>query len=297
MTAGPGFVLADKAAGWTSHDVVAKSRTLFATKKIGHAGTLDPMATGLLVLGLGAATRLLRFITDQPKEYVATACFGVATDTLDADGEVLDRTPMDVGAGEVAETMARFVGELTQVPPMFSAVRVGGRRLHDLARRGQEVERPSRLVRVDHLGIEGFQPGPYPRVRFRVVGGRGLYVRVLADDLARQLGGRAHLTALRRVRNGVLSVERATVIDRMVELHGEDQLDQLILTPGEGLAHLPRVDVPGDLTGAVANGRRLPAELVGSVHADGPVRMVTGTRMLAVYRVEGDRVFPEVVLP
>ena len=297
MTAGPGFVLVDKAAGWTSHDVVAKARTLFATRKIGHAGTLDPMATGLLVLGLGAATRLLRFITDQPKEYVAVACFGVATDTLDADGEVLDRTPMDVGAGEVAETMARFEGEITQVPPMFSAVRVGGRRLHDLARRGQEIERPPRTVHVDHLAIEGFDPGPYPRVRFRVVGGRGLYVRVLADDLARELGGRAHLTALRRVRNGVLSVERATAIDRMVELHSEDRLDRVMLTPGEGLSHLPRVEVTGHLVGAVANGRRLSTGLVGSVQADGPVRMVTGSRMLAVYRVEGDRMLPEVVLP
>lgn len=297
MTAGPGFVLVDKAAGWTSHDVVAKARTLFATRKIGHAGTLDPMATGLLVLGLGAVTRLLRFITDQPKEYEATACFGVATDTLDADGEVLDRTPMDVGAGEVAETMARFVGEVTQVPPMFSAVKVGGRRLHDLARRGKEVERPPRSVRVDHLGIEGFQPGPYPRVRFRVVGGRGLYVRVLADDLARELGGRAHLTALRRVRNGGLRVESATSIDRMVELHGEDRLDRVILTPAQGLAHLPRVEVPGSLTLAVANGRRLPTESVGNVAAEGPVRMMTGSRMLAVYRVEGGGLAPEVVLP
>ena len=297
MTAGPGFVPVDKAAGWTSHDVVAKARKLFATRKIGHAGTLDPMATGLLVLGLGAATRLLRFITDQPKEYVATACFGVATDTLDADGEVLDRTPMQVGAGEVAETMARFLGEVTQVPPMFSAVKVGGRRLHDLARRGQEVERPARLVRVDHFGIEGFKPGPYPRVRFRVVGGRGLYIRVLADDLARALGGRAHLTALRRVRSGVMSVERAYVIDRLVELHGEDRLDQVLLAPADGLAHLPRVDVPGDLAGAVANGRRLPAEVIGGVHTEGPVRMVAGSRMLAVYRVEGDRMLPEVVLP
>ena len=297
MSVGPGFVLVDKAAGWTSHDVVAKARTLFATRKIGHAGTLDPMATGLLVLGLGAATRLLRFITDQPKEYVATARFGVATDTLDADGKVLDRRPMQVGTDDVTGVLAGFLGDIRQVPPMFSAVRVGGKRLHELARRGQEVERPPRSVRVDRIRVEGFEPGPYPRVRFRVVGGRGLYVRVLADDLARELGGRAHLTALRRVRNGVLSVEDATGIDRMVELHREDRLDQVVLTPGEGLVHLPRVDIPGDLVGAVTNGRRLPTELVGCAQAEGPVRMVTGSRMLAVYRVEGDRVLPEVVLP
>ncbi|MDE0168633.1 MAG: tRNA pseudouridine(55) synthase TruB [bacterium] len=297
MSVGPGFVLVDKATGWTSHDVVAKARTLFRIRKIGHAGTLDPMATGLLVLGLGAATRLLRFITDQPKEYVATACFGVTTDTLDADGEVLDRTPMEVGAADVAEVMAGYVGEVLQVPPMFSAVRVGGKRLHDLARSGHKIERSPRSVRVDRIGLEGFEPGVYPLVRFRVVGGRGLYVRVLADDVAKALGGRAHLTALRRVRNGVLSVENATGIDRIVALCREDRLDRLVLTPNQGLAHLPPVEVPEDLVGAVSNGRRLPTELVGSARADEPVRMVAGMRMLAVYRIRGDRLSPEVVLP
>ena len=297
MSFAPGFLLVDKAAGWTSHDVVAKARTIFATRKIGHAGTLDPMATGLLVLGLGAATRLLRFITDQPKEYLATALLGVATDTLDAEGKVLDRSPMDVQSDDVVGVVAGFLGEIRQVPPMFSAVRVGGKRLHDLARRGQEVERPARMVRVDRIAVEDFEPGSYPRVRFRIVGGRGLYVRVLVDDMARELGGRAHLTALRRVRNGVLSVENATGIDKMVELHREDRLDQLVLTPSDGLAHLPRFDVPRDLVGAVTNGRRLPAEVVGHGVADGPVRMVSESRMLALYRVEGARVLPEVVLP
>lgn len=297
MSFAPGFVLVDKAAGWTSHDVVAKARTIFAIRKIGHAGTLDPMATGLLVLGLGAATRLLRFITDQPKEYLVTALFGVATDTLDADGNVLDQKPMDIQADDVSGVVAGFLGDIRQVPPMFSAVRVGGKRLHDLARRGQEIERPARLVRVDRMVVERFEPGPYPRVRFRVVGGRGLYVRVLVDDVARELGGRAHLTSLRRVRNGVLSVDNATGIDRMVELHREDRLDQVILTPSDGLAHLPRLDVPRSLVGAVTNGRRLPAEVVGPGVADGPVRMVSESRMLALYRVEGPRVLPEVVLP
>lgn len=297
MTVRPGFVLVDKATGWTSHDVVAKARTLFGTRKVGHAGTLDPMATGLLVLGLNAATRLLRFATDQPKEYVATARFGVATDTLDADGDVLDRRPMEVGPDDVTRVMAGFVGEVIQVPPMFSAVRVGGKRLHELARSGLEIERPPRSVRVDYIDLEGFESGPYPRVRFRVVGGRGLYVRVLADDLARELGGRAHLTALRRVRNGALSVEDATGIERMVNLHRENRLDQVLLTPSEGLAHLPRVDVAEDLVAAVSNGRRLPTELVGCALPDGPVRMMAGARMLAAYRIEGDRLAAEVVLP
>ena len=297
MSIGSGFVLVDKGPGWTSHDVVAKARKLFDTKKIGHAGTLDPMATGLLVLGLGAATRLLRFVTDQPKEYVATARFGVATDTLDAEGKELDRRPMEVGTDQVTQVMASFVGDILQVPPMYSAVKVGGRRLHELARRGQEVERPPRSVRVEQIALEDVEPGPYPRIRFRVVCGRGLYVRVLADDLARELGGRAHLTALRRVRSGVLGVENAARIERMVDLHREDRLDEVVLTPNEGLAHLPRVDVAEDLVGAVTNGRRLPAAQFGCAHVDGPVRMVAGSAMLAIYRPVGDQLFPEVVLP
>ena len=159
MSTGPAFVLVDKAAGWTSHDVVARARSIFQTRKIGHAGTLDPMATGLLVLGVGRATRLLRFVTDQPKEYEATACFGVATDSLDADGEVVDRRPIEVDEDRLSGVMAGFVGDILQVPPMVSAVRIGGKRLHELARRGQEVERPPRSVRVDRLDLEGLGPG------------------------------------------------------------------------------------------------------------------------------------------
>ncbi len=297
MTVEPGFVLVDKERGWTSHDVVAKSRGLFGIRKIGHAGTLDPMATGLLVLGIGAATRLLRFVTDQPKEYVATARFGVATDTLDADGEVLSRQPMKVNAQDVERAMAGFVGDLLQVPPMVSAVRVGGKRLYEMARRGQRVERPARPVHVQSLALEGFHPGPYPEVRFRVVGGRGLYVRVLADDLARKLGGRAHLTALRRVRNGQLRVEGATRVDRMVRLRDEDRLDEVLLSPSRGLAHLPMVEVADDLVGPATNGRWLPDDLAGVPAGGGPVRMVAGRRLLAVYRVDRDRLVPEVVLP
>ena len=291
-----GFALVDKSGGWTSHDVVAKARGIFGTRKIGHAGTLDPMATGLLVLGIGRATRLLRFITDQPKEYEAVVCFGVATDTLDAEGEVLDRRPMEVGADDIARVLPCFTGDILQVPPMVSAVKIAGKRLHDLARRGQEVERPPRTVRVDRLELEGFESGPNPRVRIRVVGGRGLYVRVLADDIARALGGRAHLTALRRVRSGSLGVDRARSVQRLVHLAGEGRISETILPAGEVLSHLVRVEVTGDSIAAVRNGRRLPGERSDEREAEGRVRVMTGERLLAVYRVEGNDLVPEVVL-
>ncbi len=296
MSTGPAFVLVDKAAGWTSHDVVARARSIFQTRKIGHAGTLDPMATGLLVLGVGRATRLLRFVTDQPKEYEATACFGVATDSLDADGEVVDRRPIEVDEDRLSGVMAGFVGDILQVPPMVSAVRIGGKRLHELARRGQEVERPPRSVRVDRLDLEGLGPGPFPRVRFRVVGGSGLYVRVLADDIARALGGSAHLTALRRVRNGLLRVGSARPIEGLVDLGRKGRVGEAMVTPGDGLSHLDRVEMDPGLIEAVGHGRRIRAVAAGGVVGDGPVRMMAGSRLLAVYRVEGDELLPEVVL-
>ena len=290
-----GFTLVDKAGGWTSHDVVARARRIFGIRRIGHAGTLDPMATGLLVLGIGRATRLLRFITAQAKEYEATARFGVATDTLDADGEVLERCPMDIDRGGVEAAMAGFVGDLMQAPPMVSAVKVGGKRLHELARRGQVVERPPRPVRVDRLTLERFDPGAYPIVRFRAVGGGGLYIRVLADDIARALGGRAHLTALRRVGNGSLRVESARSVEELARLGARGRLDAAILPPGEGLAHLPSVEAVGSEIEMVRNGRRLPTAHPAAERG-GYARIMSGDRLLAVYRIDGRELAPEVVL-
>ncbi len=296
MNVPTGFLLIDKERGWTSHDVVAKVRGMLGFRKIGHAGTLDPMATGLLVLGLGRATRLLRFITDQPKEYVAVAGMGIATDTLDADGVEVHRQAMSVGPEEVATVMAGFIGEQQQTPPMVSALKVGGKRLHDLARQGKEVERPARTVTVDHLVLETFEPGPFPKIGFRVVGGKGLYVRVLADDIARVLGGRAHLTALRRIRTGPLRVEDARRIDALDSLASQGASGEVLLSPSEGLRHLPAIEVSGPLVKAVSNGRPLPTDIFPEPVAEGPLRLTASGRMLAIYRSDVDRLVPQVVL-
>lgn len=290
------FVLVDKAGEWTSHDVVAKARGLFGMKKVGHAGTLDPMATGLMVLGLGRATRLLRFVQSQPKEYVATARFGVATDSLDADGAILDRTPMDITEADVAAVAGRFIGEILQIPPMVSAIRIGGRRLYEVARQGQEVERPPRSVTVYRLDIEGFAPGPYPEVSFRVVCGTGTYVRTLADDMARALGGHAHLIALRRVRNGSLEVRNAWSIDDLVELAAADRLEEVLLFPGDALGHMARMDATDEMVPVALAGRRLPIGLLEGEASVEFVRVIGGGRLLGVYRIVGKELVPEVVL-
>jgi tRNA pseudouridine55 synthase len=289
------FLLVDKPSGWTSHDVVAKVRGLLRYKKVGHAGTLDPLATGLLVLGLGRATRLLRFVQGAPKEYVARVQFGVATDSLDADGAVLERTPMPIGAGELLAVFPRFTGAIMQQAPMVSARKVEGRRLYELARQGEEVDRPARPVTIHTLQLEDFAPSDYPEATLRVRCSTGTYVRTLADDLARALGGRAHLTALRRVRNGCLDVADAHTIAAIEAAVAAGDAPRLLMSPVDGLSDLPRVDVDEALARAVANGVPVAGARLYPVAA-GYVRIVADGRLAAVYRLEGDKASPEVVL-
>src|SRR3954469_7178122 len=174
-----GLVVVDKPAGFTSHDVVAKLRKVYGQRRIGHAGTLDPDATGVLLVGLGRATRLLRFLQEAGKSYRGRIVFGIATSTLDASGEIVEQQPMPVARPDVERAVAHFVGDLEQLPPMVSAVKVGGRRLHQLARAGVDVERAPRRVRVDRFVVEEFEPGPYPEATVLVECGSGTYVRSL----------------------------------------------------------------------------------------------------------------------
>lgn len=298
MTSPVGFLLVDKPSGWTSHDVVAKVRNLFRIKKVGHAGTLDPMATGLVVVGLGRATRLLRFVQGAPKEYVAKAVFGVATDSLDADGAILERTEMEVSQAEVERVMQRFVGTIAQIPPMVSARKVGGKKLYELARQGIEIEREAREVDIFSLELIDFAPSNYPEVTFRTVCSTGTYVRTLGDDIAQALGGRAHLNALRRIRNGSLNVNDALGIEELETVVAAGTGNEVILSARDGLPDLSEVLIGADVAAGVRNGLSFPAVSLGNDIPDaGPVRIVDESeRLLAVYRVEGGKALPEVVL-
>src|SRR4051794_5552453 len=209
-----GIAVVDKDSGWTSHDVVAKSRGLLGTRKVGHSGTLDPDATGVLVLGVGRATRLLRFLTLLPKDYEAVIRFGSETTTLDAAGDLVathDMGPLD--RGDVEDAARRLTGEILQVPPMVSAVKVGGRRLHELARAGEEVVREPRPVTVHRFDVE---PTDAPLTwRATVTCSSGTYVRVLAADLGHLLGGGAHLASLRRIAVGDFTLEDARPLEQI----------------------------------------------------------------------------------
>lgn len=291
-----GFLLVDKPSGWTSHDVVGKARALLRERKIGHAGTLDPMATGLLVLGVGRATRLIRFAQAGEKVYEATALFGVATDTLDADGAILTREEMHVTEAEVRAASKRFIGRIPQVPPMVSAKKVDGRRLYEMARAGLEVEREPVVVDIHDIEVIDVSPGPYPEVVLRVRVGTGTYVRSLVDDIAAALGGRAHLTALRRTSTGSLSVDDAHTMDELAAAAEGGTIASLVMSPAEGLRDLPSVTVATDTAVAVGHGSVFPAAALG-IDGFGHHRVLDGEgTLLAVYQSDGRRATPEVVL-
>ncbi len=262
-----GFLLVDKPPGWTSHDVVAKIRRLSGVKKVGHAGTLDPMATGLLVVAVGPVTRLLRFLQDLTKTYVAEATFGIATDSLDADGEITEQSPMAFDRRQLDEAVSAFVGDIEQIPPMVSAVKVGGKKLYELAREGKQIERDARSVTIHQFEVLGFEPGEFPVASFRIQSSKGTYVRTLVDDVAKRLGGRAHLTALRRTTNGSLSVTDAATIDQL-EVEG---VERHLIDPATALADLPSFSVGAEDAAALRHGRqvRIPGTFEGSVAAIG----------------------------
>jgi tRNA pseudouridine55 synthase len=288
-----GLVVIDKEPGWTSHDVVAKLRGVYRQKRIGHAGTLDPDATGVLLVGLGRVTRLLRYLQEAGKEYRARIVFGVATDTLDAGGSVLDRREMSFTRAELEAACASFVGEIEQVPPMVSAVKIGGRRLYDIARAGEEIERAPRPVRIDALALERFEPRQYPEATVRVACSSGTYIRSLAADIGAALGGCAHLAELRRLRVGGFTVDDALTVEKV-----EADPDAAVRVPTDAVRDLECVEVDRERARAVAHGATFAAPaLIGDRDGSGPFAVVDDAgALLAVYERRGAGVKPSVVL-
>jgi tRNA pseudouridine55 synthase len=280
VAAPEGLLLVDKPAGITSHDVVDRVRRELGTRKVGHAGTLDPLATGLLVVGVGRATRLLRYLSGLDKEYEGTGRLGEETDTLDAEGEVVRTAPVSATRADVERAMSALTGELEQRPPAYSAVKVGGVTLHRAARRGETVEAPPRIVRVESFDLESFDGRDFG---FRVRCSSGTYVRVLVADVGAALGDGAHLIALRRTRVGPFSLQESAPLDALRTPLGLDA----------AVRHLPsvRLDHP-DEAAAASNGRPLaPAGLEGPYAVFDPEG-----RLIAVYRDEGAKAVPEMVL-
>jgi len=274
-----GLLLVDKPSGITSHDAVDRVRRALGIRKVGHAGTLDPMATGLLLIGIGRATRLLRFLGDLPKTYEGAARLGEETDTLDADGEVVRTRPVTASSAEIGAAMRTLLGESLQTPPAYSAVKVGGRPMYKAARAGEAVEAEPRPIRVDAFDLLG-RTGP--DLRFRVTCSGGTYVRVLLADVGEQLGCGAHLTSLRRTAIGPFGVRDAS----------PPEAPGAPLPVERALAHLPVCVVSAEEAVAVSHGR-----ILGPAGVEGPYLVVAPEgRALGVYRDDGAKAVPEVVL-
>jgi tRNA pseudouridine55 synthase len=286
-----GLVVVDKPAGCTSHDVVARLRKVYGQRKVGHAGTLDPDATGVLLVGLGRVTRLLRFLQETTKSYRADVRFGVATSTLDAAGDVLDRREMPLTLEQVEQATRCFIGDIEQVPPMVSAIKIDGRRLHELAREGKEVDRPPRKVHIDRIDVEAFEPGPYPLATITIDCGTGTYVRSLAADLGTTLGGCAHVEVLRRLRVGVFGSDDATPLEQV-----EADPTGALLSPATAMRGLVCVEVDDERARAVRHGMTFPVGALGD-HGDGPFSVVDADgALLAVYERHHSGVKPAVVV-
>lgn len=284
-----GVLVIDKPAGMTSHDVVDVIRKRLRTKKVGHAGTLDPDATGLLLVGVGRATRFLAYAQDAPKRYSASARFGTSTSSQDASGEALETKPCSFTRDELARALEKFTGEIEQIPPMVSAVKIGGERLHAKARRGETVDRPPRPVTIYELSLTSFEEGDPPGADLDVLCSSGTYVRTLINDIGETLGCGAHMTALRRTETGGFSIDEATPLDDV----GEGDL--LPLT--ETVRVLQPVDVTPEHAADVSYGRKLPAAIAPDVVDGGLVAVRSQGDLVAVYRRAGDALAADRVVP
>ena len=260
-----GILVIDKPGGVTSHDVVARVRRALGTRRVGHTGTLDPFATGVLLACVNRATRLAQFLTGEEKEYLARVRLGMATETGDLTGAPLGPAvdARGVSAGAVAEALARFRGRTLQVPPMYSAKKVGGVRLYELARRGEEIERQPITVEIRELELQALEGEPFHDgdggcrdFDLRVVCSAGTYVRTLADDLGRALGVGAHLAALRRTRIGGCDLGRALRPEQLEELAAAGSARGALIPMAEALS-LPAIELSEEEARSISHGRAL----------------------------------------
>jgi len=238
-----GVINIDKPSGWTSHDVVAKIRNVIKIDKVGHTGTLDPLATGVLPVCFGKGTRIASFLTDVEKEYDVTLRLGEETDTQDAAGKVTQSFPLPTDIhSQIPEVLAAFVGRTLQVPPMHSAIKIKGVRLYRLARTGKVIDRPSRPITISTIQLYNMDGAD---ISFRVVCRKGTYIRTLCADIGRRLGVGGHLFRLRRLRSGNFCILDAVEVERFCALYQSGEHEKWVWPLGEALKHLPEVMLTG----------------------------------------------------
>lgn len=279
-----------KERGMTSHDCVFKLRKILHMKKIGHGGTLDPEVDGVLPICVGKGTKVIEFLQDGGKVYEGEITLGYATDTEDRYGQVIDKTPITrpFSEAEIDEAMAGFVGKITQIPPMYSAVKVNGRKLYEYARAGETVERPQRQVNIASF-VRTSEPN-YDEVqqvqswRFRVECGKGTYVRTLAVDTGTKLGVAACMTNLTRLASGGFDKQQAVTLEEVAQAVENERVSEILLPLEYALKDMPRVDIADELWQRVKNGSRLKAcELQLKTMPEGPVAVFYNESAVSIY--------------
>ncbi|MCR5690651.1 MAG: tRNA pseudouridine(55) synthase TruB [Eubacterium sp.] len=274
-----------KEKGFTSHDVVAKLRGILHFKKIGHTGTLDPDAVGVLPVCIGKATKLVDLLTDKEKTYVAKVQLGVTTDTLDMSGQILSQKPVEVTKDQVLKSLAKFRGDIDQVPPMYSALKVNGKRLYDLARQGREVERKPRPVTIHKLEILDFQGEVFT---MEVTCSKGTYIRSLCDDIGRDLGCGAAMAELERTQVGTFNRAQALTLDQIQAAADQGRIQEIMTSIDAMFPDAPKLKVTGGELKLLVNGNDLPLKLVTEEFEDGSrLRVYDGEgEFYSLYRVD-----------
>ncbi len=290
-----GYVVIDKPAGWTSHDVVARARRIVGERRVGHAGTLDPAATGVLPLAVGLATRTVEYLANADKAYRATIRFGVSTDSADADGDVIATAdPSHLTMDVLQPAIERFTGEIMQKPPMHSAIKVDGKRLYELARAGKEAEVKARPITIHEMTVIGWTA---PDLTLDITCSKGTYIRSIARDLGEAVGTGAHLAGLVRTRSGPFTLADAMSLDELLARLEAEGWEAVSTPPDAVLGDMPAVRLDEDAALAWTHGKRLTGlDVVGN---GGPVRAYdTHDRWLGVGELDGDRtVRPVKVIP
>lgn len=277
-----GIILVDKPQDWTSHDVVAKLRGVLHERRIGHSGTLDPLATGLLVVFVGRATRAVEFAEADSKEYITGLHLGVSTDTQDITGNIVASSGALPDEAALREAIGRFIGDIEQIPPMYSAIKIGGKKLYELARRGESVERAPRKITVSAIDIAGRDGDDYI---LNISCSKGTYVRTLCSDIGEALGCGACMSSLRRTRAGVFSVDDAHSLEDIEAAAREGRLSDIILPVDTLFAPFPKLTVSQSAAKRLKNGNiiKISAE-------DGDYRVYSDPEeFLLLGRVEGGK--------
>ncbi len=304
-----GILIIDKPAGITSHDVVARCRRILKTKRIGHTGTLDPFATGVIVILVGKATRLAQFLDRDAKEYDAIVRFGFETETGDRTGEIkessISQFKFQISKEEIENILPEFRGEIEQTPPMYSAKKVEGKKLYELARKGIEIERkPVRITnyelritncesakKTNKLGLETLDMG------LKVLCSAGTYIRVLAEDIGRKIGVGAHLAELRRTKAGKFGIEKSVTLENLEKQVAENKLAEILISTNEAVSHLAEIKLSETEAAKIKNGVKL-GRVSGELKDGEFLRLTVGENLLAIgFYNDADKVVqPKLVL-